>query len=71
MMFLGIVRGDMQNIIKIGSKFGPPGSKNGYLSHFPPFLQFYLLFSETVLKQLRNGAKNSSETTLKIPQKRR
>ena len=54
MMFLGIVRGDMQNIIKIGSKFGPPGSKKGYLSHFPPI--FAVLFTF-----LRNGAKTAQK----------
>ena len=27
MMFLSIVRGDWQNIMKIGSKFDPPGTK--------------------------------------------
>ena len=38
-MFLGIVRSDLQKIVKKGSKFGPPGPKKNNL--FWPFLQFF------------------------------
>ena len=38
MMFLGIVRSDLQKIVEKGSNFGPPGPKNNL---FWPFLQFF------------------------------
>ena len=42
MMFKGIFRSDLQNIVKKGSKFGPPGPKN---SHFWPFFGHFRTFS--------------------------
>ena len=36
MMFKGIFRSDLQNIVKKGSKFGPPGPKKKTI--FGPFL---------------------------------
>ena len=43
MMFLGIFRSDLQKIVKKGSKFGPPGPKNG---HFWPFFGHFRSFSD-------------------------
>ena len=43
MMFLGIFRSDLQKIEKKGSKFGPPGPKNG---HFWPFFGLFCNFSD-------------------------
>ena len=42
MMFLGIFRSDLQKFVKKGSKFDPPGPKNGhFLALFWPFPQFF------------------------------
>ena len=43
MMFLGIFRSDLQKIVKKGSKFGPPGPKNG---HFWPLFCHFRTFSD-------------------------
>ena len=43
MMFFGIFRSDLQNIVEKGSKFGPPGPKN---SHFWPFFGHFRSFSD-------------------------
>ena len=43
MMFKGIFRSDLQKIVKKGSKFGPPGPKNG---HFLPFFGHFRSFSD-------------------------
>jgi len=43
MMVLGIFRSDLQKIVKNGSKFGPPGPKNG---HFWPFFGHFCSFSD-------------------------
>ena len=42
-MFLGIFRSDLQKIVKKGSKFDPPGPKNG---HFLPFFRHFRSFSD-------------------------
>ena len=43
MMFLGIFRSDLQKFVKKGSKFDPPGPKNGnFLPFFGHFQYFYL-----------------------------
>ena len=42
-MFLGMFRSDLQKIVKKGSKFGPPGPKNG---HFWPFFGHFRNFSD-------------------------
>ena len=43
-MFLGIFRSDLQKFVKKGSKFDPPGPKNGhflpFFGHFCSFLDF-------------------------------
>ena len=42
----GIFRSDLQKIVKKGSKFGPPGPKNGhFLALFWPFSQFFGLIN--------------------------
>ena len=42
MMFLVIFRSDFQKIVKKGSKFDPPGQKNGHFwPFFWPFSQFF------------------------------
>ena len=43
MMFLGIFRSDLQKFVKKGSKFDPPGPKNG---HFLPFFGHFCSFSD-------------------------
>ena len=43
MMSLGLFRSDLQKIVKKGSKFGPPGPKNG---HFWPFFGHFPSFSD-------------------------
>ena len=43
MMFLGIFRSDLQKIVKNGSKFDPPGPKNG---HYWPFFGLFRSFSD-------------------------
>ena len=43
MMFLGIFRSDLQKFVKKGSKFDPPGPKNG---HFLPFFGYFRSFSD-------------------------
>ena len=43
MMFLGIFRIDLQKNLKKGSKFDPPGPKNG---HFWPFFGHFRSFSD-------------------------
>ena len=47
MMFLGIFRSDLQKIVKKGSKFDPPGPKNGhfwsFFGHFHSFLDLKIL----------------------------
>ena len=43
MMFFGIFRSDLQKFVKKGSKFDPPGPKNG---HFLPFFRHFCSFSD-------------------------
>ena len=50
MMFLGIFRSDLQKFVKKGSKFDPPGPKNG---HFLPFFGHFCSFLDLIFLESR------------------